>query len=53
MRPAPRILMGRRAARLPLTRKIISTTIVNTVSEIITEMLRVATGLPFDDLNKN
>ena len=50
MSAAPRIWMGTREKTLPCTRKMVSTTMLNTVSAIITEIERLTSGRPWEDL---
>jgi len=47
---APRIWIGTREKTLPCTRKMVSTTMLNTVSAIITEIDRLTSGRPWEDL---
>ena len=47
------ILIGSRAKTLPWRRKMISTTIENTVSAIITDIERFTSGRPCEDLESN
>ena len=53
MAAAARIFIGRRAKTLPWRRKMISTTMENTVSAIITDIERFTRGRPWDDLKND